>query len=64
MSESDQLLSVEQVAEYLQLNRSTVYDWAQKGKIPAIKLGQIWRFRRREIDRWLESHKVEPEKIK
>jgi PTS system nitrogen regulatory IIA component len=58
--ETDQLLSVEQVADYLQLNRSTVYDWAQKGKIPAIKLGQIWRFRRREIDRWLEAHKTIP----
>ena len=50
---NEQLMSVEQVAEYLQLTRSTVYDWDQKGKIPAIKLGQVWRFRRKEIDGWL-----------
>lgn len=57
--ENEQLMSVEQVAKYLQLNRSTVYDWAQKGKLPAIKLGQIWRFRRTELDAWLEAKKVE-----
>lgn len=57
--ENEQLLNVEQVAEYLQVNRSTIYDWAQKGKLPAIKLGQIWRFRRSELDTWLEAHKVE-----
>lgn len=60
--ENEQLLSVQQVAEYLQVNRSTVYDWAQKGKLPAIKLGQMWRFRRSELDTWLESHKVESQR--
>lgn len=57
--ENEQLMSVDQVAKYLQLNRSTVYDWAQKGKLPAIKLGQLWRFRRGEIDTWLETQKIE-----
>lgn len=56
--ENEQLMSVEQVAKYLQLNRSTIYDWAQRGKLPAIKLGQVWRFRRAELDTWLETQKV------
>ena len=56
--ENEQLMSVEQVAKYLQLNRSTIYDWAQKGKLPAINLGQVWRFRRAELDAWLEAQKV------
>lgn len=57
--ENEQLMSVVQVAKYLQLNRSTIYDWAQRGKLPAIKLGQVWRFRRVELDTWLETQKVE-----
>ena len=41
----DTLLNVKQVAQYLQLKESTIYSWAQDGKIPAIKIGRTWRFR-------------------
>ena len=50
------LLNVKQVAKYLQLKESTIYSWAQDGKIPAIKIGRTWRFRRSDLDEWLESH--------
>lgn len=50
------LLTVKQVAEYLQLKESTIYSWAQDGKIPAIKIGRTWRFRRADLDTWLEQH--------
>ena len=50
------LLKVKQVAEYLQLKESTIYSWAQAGKIPAIKIGRNWRFRRKDLDSWLEQH--------
>ncbi|NLG50079.1 MAG: helix-turn-helix domain-containing protein [Chloroflexi bacterium] len=52
----DTLLNVKQVAEYLQLKESTIYSWAQDGKIPAIKIGRTWRFRRSDLDGWLERH--------
>lgn len=52
----DTLLNVKQVAEYLQLKESTIYSWAQDGKIPAIKIGRTWRFRRSDLDAWLERH--------
>ena len=52
----DMLLNVKQVAEYLQLKESTIYSWAQDGKIPAIKIGRTWRFRRKDLDTWLERH--------
>ena len=52
----DVLLNVKQVAEYLQLKESTIYSWAQDGKIPAIKIGRTWRFRRTDLDSWLERH--------
>lgn len=50
------LLNVKQVAQYLQLKESTIYSWAQDGKIPAIKIGRTWRFRRADLDSWLERH--------
>lgn len=53
---SETLLNVKQVAQYLQLKESTIYSWAQDGKIPAIKIGRTWRFRRSDLDSWLERH--------
>mgnify|MGYP001061490285 CR=1 FL=1 len=50
------LLNVKQVAQYLQLKESTIYSWAQDGKIPAIKIGRTWRFRRDDLDSWLGRH--------
>ena len=54
--DQDMLLNVKQVAQYLQLKQSTIYSWAQDGKIPAIKIGRTWRFRRSDLDAWLERH--------
>ncbi|MBC7236962.1 MAG: helix-turn-helix domain-containing protein [Chloroflexi bacterium] len=54
--EQDMLLNVKQVAQYLQLKESTIYSWAQDGKIPAIKIGRTWRFRRSDLDAWLQRH--------
>ncbi|MBM3188061.1 MAG: helix-turn-helix domain-containing protein [Chloroflexi bacterium] len=54
--EQDVLLNVKQVAQYLQLKESTIYSWAQDAKIPAIKIGRTWRFRRTDLDSWLQRH--------
>ena len=56
MMSQDTLLNVKQVADYLQLKESTIYSWAQDGKIPAIKIGRTWRFRRVDLDGWLGRH--------
>ena len=49
------LMTVEDVATYLRVAERTVYDWAQRGSIPCGKLGASWRFRRTDIDQWLEQ---------
>ena len=54
--EQDVLLNVKQVAQYLQLKPSTIYSWAQHGKIPAFKIGRTWRFRRTDLEAWLQAH--------
>jgi excisionase family DNA binding protein len=38
----------------------TIYMWAQNGKVPAFKLGASWRFRKSEIDAWLETQRTGP----
>ncbi|MBI4125704.1 MAG: helix-turn-helix domain-containing protein [Deltaproteobacteria bacterium] len=51
-------LTVQQVAEYLQLSPMMVYKLAQGAKIPAAKIGRVWRFDQAAIDRWLEEKSV------
>jgi len=48
------LMTVEEVARYLRLKPQTIYKWAQEKRIPAVKLGKEWRFRKRIIDEWLD----------
>src|SRR5476649_1902398 len=48
-------LTTEEVLEYLQVNLRTVYRLIKAGKIPAVRVGRQWRFRKRDIDAWLES---------
>ena len=49
------VMTIEEVAEYLRIPRSSLYKLAQEGKIPCRKVGRHWRFRRETIDRWLEE---------
>ncbi|HEX5473686.1 MAG TPA: response regulator [Vicinamibacterales bacterium] len=50
-------LTTEEVLEYLQVNLRTVYRLIKAGKIPASRVGRQWRFRKRDIDAWLESQR-------
>ena len=50
---SDRLMTVEEMAKYLQVDQYTIYAWVRKGKMPAFKVGRFWRFRKEEIDKWL-----------
>ena len=52
---SDDILTIEEVAKYLRVSERTVYDWAQKGEIPAGKIGTVWRFKRSEIEKWVNE---------
>lgn len=47
------VLTIEELAEYLKVSKSTLYKLAQGGKVPAQKVGRHWRFHRETIDRWL-----------
>lgn len=50
-----EILTIEEVAQYLRISERTAYDWANKGTIPCGKLGTTWRFKRSEIERWVDD---------
>ena len=50
-------LTTEEVLEYLQVNLRTVYRLIKAGKIPAVRVGRQWRFRKRDIDAWLDTQR-------
>ena len=51
----DDILTIEEVASYLRVSDRTVYDWAQKGEIPAGKIGTVWRFKKSEVEKWVNE---------
>ena len=52
---TDDILTIEEVAKYLRVSERTVYDWAQKGEIPSGKIGTVWRFKKSEIEKWVND---------
>jgi excisionase family DNA binding protein len=52
MEDSDKIMTLEEVADYLRLKPQTIYTWAQEKKIPAAKIGREWRFKKSIIDKW------------
>jgi excisionase family DNA binding protein len=57
MGPEETFLTTEEVLEYLQVNLRTVYRLIKAGKIPAVRVGRQWRFRKRDIDAWLDSQR-------
>jgi excisionase family DNA binding protein len=49
------LMSVEELADYLGLQKQTIYNWLHQRKISGIKIGKVWRFDRKYIDEWLKN---------
>jgi PTS system nitrogen regulatory IIA component len=51
----DDILTLGEVAKYLKVSERTVYEWAQKGEIPAGKIGTVWRFKKSELEEWVNE---------
>lgn len=52
---SDSVMTIDELAAYLKIPKSTLYKLAQEGKVAGQKVGRHWRFRRDIIDEWLAS---------
>ena len=53
----DAFLTTEEVLAYLQVNLRTVYRLIKAGRIPAVRVGRQWRFRKSDLDAWLDSQR-------
>lgn len=56
MRKPEPLLTVEQVAQYLNVDKFTVYRLLSDKKLPAFKVGNQWRFKRKLIENWLAQN--------
>jgi excisionase family DNA binding protein len=52
------LLTIREVSQLLHVKPSTLYAWAAQGRVPCFKLHGLVRFRREDIDRWVESFRI------
>lgn len=49
------ILTIEELSEYLRISKSTLYKLVREGKIPSQKVGRHWRFSKVAIDKWMEN---------
>ena len=54
----DEILTLPEVATLLKVAEKTVYTMAQRAQLPAFKVGGQWRFKRVDLDRWIEQQKA------
>ena len=54
----DRLLTPEQIAEYIGVKKSTIYQWTHIGYIPDIKIGRFVRFKENDVIKWLETKSI------
>jgi len=51
-------LNSEELARYLEVDLNSILEWANSGKVPAVKEGEHWKFERKAIDSWIASGKI------
>ena len=51
-------LSVEEIAAHLGVNPDTIYKWIERKRLPAHKVGRLWKFKATEVDQWVRQGKA------
>lgn len=51
----DDIMTVKELALYLKIAEKTAYRFASEGKVPGFKVGSAWRFKKSQIDEWIEK---------
>ena len=54
---TDEIMTLKEVAAYLKLAEKTAYKLAAEGKLPGFKVGGSWRFKRIDLEKWIEEQK-------
>lgn len=56
----DEIMTIKELSEYLKIAEKTAYRFAAEGKVPGFKVGSAWRFKKKEVDRWIEKQSQTP----
>jgi excisionase family DNA binding protein len=51
----DRWLSVDEICKYLGIGKDTVYKWIDKHGMPAHRMGRLWKFKKEQVDAWVEA---------
>ena len=51
----DRWLSVDEICQHLGVSKDTVYKWIEKHSMPAHRMGRLWKFKKAQVDTWIES---------
>ncbi len=59
-----EIMTTKELAKYLRLHEMTICKYAAEGKIPAVRVGGVWRFDKEAIDNWISEGDKKPHKVK
>ncbi len=48
-------LSLSEICQYLGVGKDTVYKWINRAEMPAHRMGRLWKFKREQVDAWVET---------
>jgi excisionase family DNA binding protein len=51
----DRWLSIEEICRHLGISKDTAYRWIDKNKMPAHRVGRLWKFKKQEVDEWVRN---------
>jgi excisionase family DNA binding protein len=54
---TERTLTIKELATYLNVTERTIYNLLERGELPGFKVGANWRFRKEDIDKWIEDNK-------
>ena len=49
----DEIMTIKDLSLYLKINEKTIYKLTKQGKLPGVKIGGMWRFKKEAIDSWM-----------
>jgi excisionase family DNA binding protein len=55
MEPTEPWLSVEGISVHLGVSKETIYRWLERKRIPAHRIGKLWKFKASEVDSWVTS---------
>ena len=59
---NEDIMDVKAASEYLKLKQSILYQYVNEGRVPGFKIGCLWRFKKRALDKWIKQNRQEPPK--